>query len=63
MHEVFPPNRSVDGPALAMDPRVPQKVTCMSHVPSQPYVTSGPTAIERALSSSDGESPCRVTFE
>jgi len=26
-HEVLPPNRSVRGPSVAMDPRVPQKLT------------------------------------
>ena len=34
-HDVLPPYRSVDGPALAIDPRVPQKVTFMPHVPCQ----------------------------
>eukprot|EP00035_Acanthoeca_spectabilis_P003978 m.97348 g.97348 ORF g.97348 m.97348 type:complete len:121 (-) comp12395_c0_seq2:70-432(-) len=27
MHEVLPPNRTVVGPAFAMDPRVPQNLT------------------------------------
>ncbi len=27
MHDVFPPYRTVVGPALAIEPRVPQKVT------------------------------------
>src|SRR3990167_2931415 len=32
-HEVFPPYRAVSCPGVAIEPRVPHRVTCISHFP------------------------------
>ena len=49
-HDVLPPYRTVVGPALAIEPRVPQNVTCtrLQRLISVSNTNPGPELVSRA---------------